>query len=71
MTTYPESEAVRIKREAQESLGRATEGMSPTERDAYVNRCAEEFARKLGFTKVSRPIGRGPDVGSKEDRRVG
>lgn len=70
MTTNPESEAVRIKRAAQDALNRATRGMSPTERDAYVNRCAEEFARKLGFTNVSRPIGRGPDVGSEPDCRV-
>jgi hypothetical protein len=71
MTTKPESEAVRVKREAQEKLDEATRGMSPRERDAFVNRCADEFAKRLGLTQVSRPVGRGPDVGSEGDRQAG
>ena len=64
----PESECVRIKREAQEKLARKTEGMTPRERDAYINKEAEAFAKRFGFDRVSRPIGRGPEVGSNDDR---
>ncbi|VAX42860.1 hypothetical protein MNBD_PLANCTO03-248 [hydrothermal vent metagenome] len=71
MTMNPEPECVRIKREAQESIARATEGMTPRERDAYINKQAEALAKKLGFDRVSRPIGRGPEVGSAGDRKAG
>jgi len=69
--TNPESDCVRIKREAQEELARKTEGMTPRERDAYINKQAEIFARRLGIDRVSRPVGRGPEVGSDDDRQVG
>ncbi len=67
----PESECVRIKREAQEKIALATEGMTPRERDAYINKQAEAFARRLGIGRVSRPVGRGPEVGSDDDRQAG
>ena len=71
MPTNRESEALRIKREAQEQLDRETEGMNPRERDAYINRIAEEFATRLGFTQVSHPIGRSPDIGTDDARQAG
>ena len=73
MTTNPEpeSECVRVKREAQEKIARATEGMTSRQRDAYINEQAEEFAKELGIDRVSRPIGRGPEIGSERDRRAG
>lgn len=71
MPTNRESEAVRIKREAQEQLDRETEGMTSRERDAYINRLADEFAERLGFTQVSRPIGRSPNIGAEDARQAG
>lgn len=71
MATIPEPECVRIKREAQEKIAKATEGMSPRERDAYINRQAQEFAKRLGLDRVSRPVGRGPEIGSDGDRKAG
>jgi hypothetical protein len=71
MPTNRESDAVRIKREAQERIDRETESMAPAERDAYINRRADEFAERLGIKQVSRPIGRGPNIGAEDARQAG
>jgi len=64
MQVNHDPECVRIKREAQERIARATAGLSPHDRDVYVNHESEEFARALGITQVSAPVGRGAAVGS-------
>ncbi|MCL4740641.1 MAG: hypothetical protein KJZ54_00395 [Phycisphaerales bacterium] len=71
MPRTTEPECVRIKREAQERLDRETEGMTPRQRDAHVNRVAEELAARLGFHRTSRPVGRGPDVDADHARQAG
>lgn len=58
----PDPDCIRIKRVAQDRLDRETDGMSRQQRDAHVNRVAAEFAATLGFSQVSRPIGRGEEV---------
>ena len=61
----PEPACIRIKRDAQAALDRETAGMTPRQRDAHINRIADEFAERLGFTQVSRPIGRAGDLDAR------
>ncbi len=63
MATPSDPDCVRIKHDAQAAIDAQTRGMSREDRDAYMNRIAAEFAAKMGITRVSDPIGRGPAVG--------
>jgi len=63
MPTNPESESVRIKRDAHARIDRETAGMTPAQRDAFINTTAATLANELGFRRVSSPVGRRGAVG--------